>query len=291
VLFVRDLVSGEEHAVFDGLDRDMQETWAIHGVYPTFAWTPDDKAIVIWAQGKVWRVDVGTGKRDEIPFHVQGTRELTEAVRFPIEVAPDRFEVKALRDVVVSPAGDQVVYVALGRIYRRALPEGTPARLTAQSDHWEGNPSFSRDGKWIVYTTWDDQKLGAVRVVSSSGGDGRVITREPGHYVEPCFTPDGNRIVYQKATGGGLVSKLWSLNPGLYVTAADGSGTPARFSKAGSKAQFGARSNRVFFLDEEGAAMGRRGPKTLLKSINLDGSEPRTVATSDDAAGIAVLAR
>src|SRR6185295_13159203 len=115
---------------------------------------------------KIWRIDVETRQRNEIPFHVMGTRELTEAVRFPVDVAPDRFELKALRDVAVSPAGDQVVYVALGRIYRRALPDGSPARFTTQNDHWEANPSFSRDGKWIVYTTWDDQKLGSIRVAA-----------------------------------------------------------------------------------------------------------------------------
>jgi len=45
-LFVRDLESGRETPLYDGLDRDMQETWAIHGLYPTMAWTPDSKSIV-----------------------------------------------------------------------------------------------------------------------------------------------------------------------------------------------------------------------------------------------------
>jgi Tol biopolymer transport system component len=40
-LFVKDLESGVERPVWDGLERDMQETWAIHGVYPGMAWTPD----------------------------------------------------------------------------------------------------------------------------------------------------------------------------------------------------------------------------------------------------------
>ncbi|WP_405041509.1 TolB family protein, partial [Phenylobacterium sp.] len=39
-LYVMDLTSGRETPIFDGLDRDMQETWAIHGVYPSMAWTP-----------------------------------------------------------------------------------------------------------------------------------------------------------------------------------------------------------------------------------------------------------
>jgi Tol biopolymer transport system component len=33
-LFVKDVESGIERPVWDGLERDMQETWAVHGVYP-----------------------------------------------------------------------------------------------------------------------------------------------------------------------------------------------------------------------------------------------------------------
>ena len=53
VLHVRNLETGEETPVFDGLDRDLQEAWSIHGVYPQYAWTPDGRSIVIWARGKV----------------------------------------------------------------------------------------------------------------------------------------------------------------------------------------------------------------------------------------------
>ncbi len=57
-LFVRDLESGVERPVWDGVEHDMQEGWAIHGVYPGMAWTPDSKSVVLWAGGKVQRVDV-----------------------------------------------------------------------------------------------------------------------------------------------------------------------------------------------------------------------------------------
>ena len=69
-LFVKDVESGIERPIWDGLERDMQETWAIHGVYPGFAWTPDGKAVVLWAGGKIRRVDVATKRAAEIPFHV-----------------------------------------------------------------------------------------------------------------------------------------------------------------------------------------------------------------------------
>jgi len=47
-LYVRDLETGRDRAIFDRLDKDLQEAWAIHGLYPQYAWMPDGKAIVIW---------------------------------------------------------------------------------------------------------------------------------------------------------------------------------------------------------------------------------------------------
>jgi len=45
-LYLYDLASGKETLVYHKLERDMQETWAIHGVYPTMTWTPDSKNII-----------------------------------------------------------------------------------------------------------------------------------------------------------------------------------------------------------------------------------------------------
>jgi hypothetical protein len=140
----------------------MQESWAIHGVYPAFAWTPGSKEIVVWAKGRIWRLDPFKGGAKEIAFHVKDSREVRPALRFAHEVAPDQFDVHQLRWVNVSPAGDKVIYSALGHLYLRDLPNGTPRRLTKQADHFEYFPRFSRDGKsW--FTTWDDQQLGSVR--------------------------------------------------------------------------------------------------------------------------------
>src|SRR6202035_2664338 len=197
VLHLHDVRAGEDWPLYDGLDRDMQETWSIHGLYPALAWTPDSRAIVFWAGGRIHRIDVASRQVADIPFHVRSTRKVTTALRFPIKVAPDTFDVKMLRWVEVSPKGDRVVYQALGHLWMRQLPNGTPRRLTRQSDHVELFPSFSRDGKWVVYTTWDDRRLGTVRVVSAGGGEGRVLTDLPGHYVEPVFTPDGKQVVYR----------------------------------------------------------------------------------------------
>ena len=169
-LWLKDVASGAEWQVAGGLDRDMQETWAIHGVYPSLAWTPDSASIVYWAGGGIHRLDVATGTVSEIPFHVAATKKLTDALRFPVDVAPATFKARMLRWVEVSMDGSKVVFGALGRVWIQDLPDGTPRRLTRQDDHLEYFPSFSRDGSQVVFVSWDDDALGAVRVAASGTG-------------------------------------------------------------------------------------------------------------------------
>ena len=290
VLFTKDLSTGHEKPLFDGLDRDMQETWAVQGVYPGMAWMPDSRSIVVWAGGKIRRVSRDTGQAATIPFHVQGTRKMARAVRFPRKVAPDRFPVRMLRWVTVSPKGNQVAYQALGRIYVRDLPDGSPRRLTKQTDHFEMYPSFSRDGAHIVYTTWDDAKGGTVRIAPARGGEGRVVSADPGVYREPVFSPDGARVVYRRDTGGGVLTSDWSLDTGLYWSSASG-GAATLVSRDGFAPQFGAASDRVYFtkLEEtEASREQREEEKRVLVSTALDGAEPREHYVSDNATEFAI---
>jgi imidazolonepropionase-like amidohydrolase/Tol biopolymer transport system component len=290
VLFVKDLVSGHERPLYDGLDRDMQETWAIHGVYPAMAWMPDSRAIIVWAGGRIRRVDRETRQSAVIPFHVKSTRKAAQAVRFPVKAAPDRFPVRMLRWVTVSPKGDQVAYEALGRIWIRDLPEGTPRRLTKQTDQFELYPSFSRDGRFIAYATWNDEKAGTVRIAPARGGEGRAGTEQPGLYREPVFSPDGGRIVYRKDSGGFLVSPDWSSETGLYSVPAGG-GKATLVSREGFAPQFGATNDRVYFtkLEEtEGSREQREEEKRVFVSCGLDGAEPSEHYASDNATEFAI---
>ena len=110
VLYHLDLASGRETPLTDILDRDMQETWAVQGVYPGMSWTPDNRSIVFWAGGGIKRIDVASKRVADIPFRVTGTRRIEEAVRFQQEVAPRTFHTKMLRFAEVSPRGDRVVF-------------------------------------------------------------------------------------------------------------------------------------------------------------------------------------
>ncbi|MCA9256582.1 MAG: PD40 domain-containing protein, partial [Phycisphaerales bacterium] len=277
-LFLKDIESGKEWPIYDDLTRDMQETWAIHGVYPSFAWTPDSRSIVFYAKGKIRRIDVETGECRVIPFHVKGTRKIADALRDRVEVAPDKVHPRVLRWTCVTPDGNRVVYQALGHLWVRSLPDGEPRRLTTQTDHFELYPSLTRDGRYVVYTTWNDKTLGDIRVVSIDGGASRVVTRRPGHYVEPVVSPDGKTIVYRRAGGGYLRSPLWSQDRGLFAIPFTG-GEPTLVSKRGSDPQFGADSDRVYYYSSSGDG-GKDAGK--LVGVDLDGSDERDVATGEN---------
>ncbi len=261
-LYLYDLKSGAETKVYDGLDRDMQETWAIHGVYPTIAWTPKSDGLVFWAGGKINKLSLESKKAKVIEFHVKTEKTIQKSVRFTQDLDQKTFDTKMLRDVQISPNGKKVVFESMGHLYTKTLPDGKPKRLTKQKSQFELNPSFSRDGKKIVYVSWDDQKLGQVRVVSSRGGKGKVITREPGKYVEPSFSPDGKTVVYRKTSGGYITDPTWGLNPGVYAVSAKG-GNAKLITESGVQPHFGAQNDRIYVT---------RGGKTPnISRIDLDG--------------------
>ena len=246
-LYLRDLETGRDRELFGNIDKDLQEAWAIHGLYPQYAWMPDGRAILIWGEGKIWRVDAASGKGQQIPFTARVEQSIQEAVRFKQNVHPDRFPVKMIRDVRVSPDGKMVVYSALGKLYVRALPQGEPRRLT-KADTFEFFPSFSRDGQWIVYTTWSDADMGRLRVIKPDGTGARDVISEPGHYVEPSFSPDGQKIVYRHAGGDLTRGPYYAPQPGIFVIPTSG-GDPLLAREGGTDPEFDHTGTRIYFRD------------------------------------------
>ncbi len=278
-LFLKDLKTGEEFPAWSHLERDMQEAWAIHGVYPAFSWMPDAKQIVVWAQGKIWRVDPFAKSAKEIPFHIQDTREIRSAVRFETAVGSDQFDVKQLRWVNVAPQGDKVIYSAMGHLYIRDLPNGTPRRLTKQTDHFEYFPRFSRDGQSVVFTTWDDEKLGSVRLLNLRSGQEIALTKEPGKYTDVAMSPDGKQVIFVKARGGYLTSPWHGLETGVFAVATDGKSLPRKIADDGNAPQFANENDAVYLTRTKYS--GEVDWTTSLFRVALDKTEDVAVAKGD----------
>ncbi len=279
VLYLRDLATGAERPLWDGLDRDLQETWAVHGVYPQYAWTPDSRGLVIWAQGGLWRVDATTGAAGRIPFTAQVEQVVHRAVRFPQRVSQAEFPVRMLRHVATAPDGRTVAYSALGRIYLRPLPDGAARPLT-RDERLEFHPAFSPDGQWVAYTTWTDADRGRVRLARVDGRPGaRDLVTAPGHYVEPAFSPDGRWLVYRALTGDGIRGPTYGEDPGIWVVPVDGSAAPRRVTREGQAPRFDATGTRVYLR-------GAESQKQILYSVDLMGGDRLVHFRSDNATEI-----
>lgn len=272
-LFLKDLESGEERMIFDDLDQDMQETWGVQGMYPNMDWSPDGESIYFWAKGKIHKLDVESGDFKAIPFRVRDSRTVMDAPRPSVEVAPDEFSIQMPRFVQTSPDGKSVVFESLGKLYVRNMANGRVKNLTKlPKDVRELYPSWSRDGKSIVFTTWTDAELGAVHSIVVASGKITTHTDKPGHYKRPRLSPSGDYLTYEKGSGSSITAPTYTNNPGLYVQAV-GDNTPMRISQSGSAPHFDGDDLRVFFTKTID------GTSTLV-STNLLGDDERPHASS-----------
>lgn len=269
VLHLLDLASGDVTPLWDGLSHDQQEAWAIFGPYANFDWLPDSSALVIWAQGKLWRVPAAGGAPTQIPFTAQVEQSLAQPLRFEQTLDQGRFTPKMIRDVATSPDGKTVVFHALGHLYTRVLPNGTPQRLSASQGVYEYQPSFSPDGRKLLYTTWNDADLVTIRERDLASGSERAITTTPGFYYGPRYSPDGRLIVFSRSRGSDMTGAMWEGERGIYVLPAQG-GTPRRVARSGANPQFSADGTRVYYFT--GGGLSKK-----LVSVGLSGEEPREV--------------
>jgi imidazolonepropionase-like amidohydrolase len=173
-----------------------------------------------------------------------------------------------------SPDGSRVVFETLGRLYVRDLSSSSqPRALTASDGDFQLWPSWSRDGSRIVFVSWNDQRLGEIRSVAADGSDMRTLTRHPGHYRSPRFSPDGSLVVFQLSGAQGLTSDRWSEQTGIFSMPSSG-GEMTRIFGSGSNPQFAADPGRVFLEVNE-------QQKEKLISVDLHGGNRRDHAQGE----------
>jgi imidazolonepropionase-like amidohydrolase/Tol biopolymer transport system component len=270
-LYIQDIHSGEEWPVYEDLSHDQQETWAIFGVYPNFAWTPDNQSIIFYAKGKIRKVDLNSLSVTEIPFQANSTQTVQASVHFPQQVFSPEFTVKMIRQLTTSPDGKTVVFNAAGFLYKKELPNGTPERLTAGLD-FEFEPSFSPDGKSVVFTTWSDEFKGSIKKADLRSGRMTILTDEKGYYYSPSYSRKGDQIVFRKGAGNEVLGYTYSKEVGIFIMPANG-GPKTLVIDNGVKPQFNADDTRIFF-------QGSEDGKKAFKSVSVNGNNPITHYTS-----------
>ncbi len=268
VLFIHDLKTGEEWPIYDRLNKDQQEAWAIFGLYPNFSWAPGNKEIIFWSGGGIRSVDIETLQTTEIPFSVETEIKIAEALRFKNVAFEQAFTARVIRNAITSPDGRILIFNAAGHLYKKSLPDGQPVRISSSAD-LEFEPSFSPNGQEITYVSWNDTELGAVWRLNLQDRRAKPVrvTAEKGIYRTPSFSPNGNSIVFRKDPGNTHQGFTFTKNPGVYVIAGDGSNM-RKVTANGTYPTYNASGDRIFF-QTGGYFFGSLTKE--LKSSNLNG--------------------
>jgi imidazolonepropionase-like amidohydrolase/Tol biopolymer transport system component len=270
-LFLHNIATGEEWPVYDDLSHDQQETWAIFGVYPNFAWTPDSKGLIFYGKGKIWHLDIGTLNVTPVPFDVTSIQTISDALHFPQKVFQDEFTAKMIRQLTTSPDGKMVAFNAAGYIYLKTLPDGVPTRITTTPD-FEYSPQFSPDGKSLIYIDWTDELKASINHYDLTTHMVTRLTVEKGFYYTPKFSNKGDKIIYVKGVGNEVLGFAFGENPGIYTIPVTG-GTPQMIINNGINPQFSTDDSKIYYQSQD-------GDKKTLRVMDASGANQRTLYTS-----------
>jgi Tol biopolymer transport system component len=177
------------------LDFDLPFTESLANIHYSFS--PDSKYVFIGHKGKIRRINLKTGNSEIVSFTANVKVNMGELNRNQFRVKLDSFSVQYCRSAQTSPDGKNLIFTALNRIYIKHLPNAKPQPLINQQME-QFHPCYSPDGNWIVYVTWSDTNKGQVWRIDYKGEKLEQISKTPGLYMNPSWSPDGMSIVVMK---------------------------------------------------------------------------------------------
>jgi Tol biopolymer transport system component len=195
-LILRDLETGDERLLLPKIQRDDQESRANRDLLPTYAFTPDSKSIIIAHHGHFWHANVADGHETMIPFTVDVDMMIAGPTKETYPLNDESLVVRQIRDVAPSPDNKRLAFTALDRLWVMDLPSGKPRRLVPSENVGEFQPTWSPDGQYVAYVTWNDIDGGTVsRMRSDGSGQPQKLSGKPAYYEKPAYSLDGRRIV------------------------------------------------------------------------------------------------
>lgn len=127
-----------------------------------------------------------------------------------------------MRDVKISPDGEQIAFCYKGDIYKVSAKGGTAQRLTSTSG-FECSPVWSPDGSKIAFAS--DRNGGAdLYIMPAAGGPATRLSFNSAAERPQSFTPDGKYVVYSASIQDPAQSAVFPTGsmPEMYKVSVDG---------------------------------------------------------------------
>ena len=238
LILFRDLESGTIYNVWHGLTYDASVITAPMGTYPSFAFTPDDSAIVIWAAGQIYYVPLTVNQRGEkvassipphpIRFTAHIEKRLAETRRGGADVigveTQDTQSVSSLKELRVDEKGHKVVFQAAGVTYWQKVGKNVPAKVPVIDKNAPYySPTFVHGEDHIVlHARWSDSDFTTLELADIRAGEAYEIQGLPlGRYFSPILCEcDGpkRQIAFLKSGGTYLSGDIVATaGAGLYI--------------------------------------------------------------------------
>ncbi|MET4897635.1 amidohydrolase family protein [Sphingomonadaceae bacterium jetA1] len=276
-LRLRDLTTGEDRLLTAPIDHDTQISGFYNDLVPRVAFLPGDKAILTAIDGKITRVTLADGARTPLPFTATVEMAIGKNTRVavPDETGPVR--VRIIQAPRLSPDGKQVAFAALGKLYVQVLAgDGRPVAVGGV-EGMAFQPSWTPNGRALVYITWDAQAGGGLWSVPAGGGKPRKLTTTPAFYTEPVVSPDGRSVAVLRASqserlnllseqGGALATDILTLPLGGGTPRVVTSATAARaldYDGEGKRLRFMAGSD-IWSIAPDGVGRRKEASLTVL---------------------------
>ncbi|KAG6873372.1 hypothetical protein C0995_016481 [Termitomyces sp. Mi166 len=237
-LVLKDLSTGTIHHIWYGLNYDLTTVSAPMGTYPSFAFTPSDDAVIIWAAGQIYTVPLTTNEFGEkvasstspypIPFVAHIKTRLAETRRDEFDVfkleTQDTQRVRAFKELRVDDNGSKVVFQAAGVAYVQKVGEKSVTKVPVLNESAPYySPTFVHGmDHLILHARWSDTRFTSFELADLQSGIAYELIGLPfGRYFSPvlCECPGlGRQIAFLKSGGDLLTGDiLATAGVGLYI--------------------------------------------------------------------------
>ena len=208
------------------------------GTYPSYAFTPNDDAVIIWAAGQIYHVPLSTNSRGErtkseaapspIPFVAHIEKRLAETRTNKTDIlaidTQDTQRIHAFTELRPNQDGSKVTFQAAGVNYIYSLKdETTKAIPVLHEDAPYYSPTFVPGAEdLVIHARWSDTDFTTFEIANVTSGEAFELTGLPlGRYYSPilCSCSGARRkIAFLKSSGDYLSGNIVATaGAGLYV--------------------------------------------------------------------------
>ncbi|KAL1720584.1 hypothetical protein EV715DRAFT_271894 [Schizophyllum commune] len=236
-LVLKDLETGSIHNIWYGLSYDDTRVSAPMGTYPSFAFTPTDDAIIIWAAGQIWRVPlalnvfaekVSGGEPDPIPFTAHIEKRIAETLKTTVDLkgleTAEDIQVHAFKELNVDETGSRALFQGGGATFVHEVGASKTSAIPAlYPDQPYYSPSWvPNTPDLVIHARWSNTNFTSFEIANLTSGIAYEVNGLPfGRYFSTVLcecTGSRRKIAFLKSAGTWLTGDIVATaGPGLYV--------------------------------------------------------------------------